>query len=242
MQLKSIVIAAALACASNAFAHELWLEPTADGHAVMRFGEFGENLRETSPGILDMFVKPSATLISQGKTQSADGKKTPTGFALPFAARAGDSIVAEDAAFPLRKFKEGDKEATVWVRPAARLVTDFSAQAPQLPLDLVPTGTPGTFKLVFNGKPQAKAKVTLTTQSGWAKEGHTDAQGVVTFDMPWQGQYVAAAMHNERTPGERAGKQGAEHYDGVTYVTTLTYVSPTGVAPIAAPTAPVAKQ
>lgn len=50
------------------------------------------------------------------------------------------------------------------------------------------------------------------------------------FDFPWKGQYVIEASHVDRTPGERAG----EKYDGIDYVTTLTFVKPEGVAPLPA--------
>jgi hypothetical protein len=40
-------------------AHHVWLEPDADA-ATLYFGEFGGNLRETSPGLLDKFVKVTA--------------------------------------------------------------------------------------------------------------------------------------------------------------------------------------
>ncbi|WP_038206214.1 DUF4198 domain-containing protein [Xenophilus azovorans] len=226
------LLAAALGfAAASASAHQIWLEQPAKGSAVIRFGEFGDNLREASPGLLDKFGKPAATLVSaQGEEKSADGSKTASGFALPFAARQGESIVAEDASYPLRKFKQGDKEVTSWYHPGARLITGFAAQQPKLALDLVPAGQPGEFKLFFKGQPLPKAKVALVTQSGWAKEGHTDEQGLVKFDMPWKGQYVAEVSHIDRTPGERAG----EKYDGVSYVTTLTYVKAAGVAPIPA--------
>ena len=226
------LLAAAIGFASaSVHAHQIWLEQPANGGAVIRFGEFGENLREASPGLLDNFGKPTATLVSgRGEDKSVDAAKTPTGFALPFAAKAGQSIVAEDANFPLRKFKQGDKELTSWFHPAARLITGFAEQQPRLALDLVPAGRPGEFKLTFKGQPLPKTKVTLITQSGWSKEDHTDEQGLVKFDMPWKGQYVAEVMYIERAPGERAG----EKYDGINHVTTLTYVKPAGVAPIPA--------
>lgn len=225
------LLAAALGfAAASAQAHQIWLEQPAKGGAVIRFGEFGENLREASPGLLDKFGKPAATLVSAQGEKSAEGSKTASGFALPFAARQGESIVAEDASYPLRKFKQGDKEVTSWYRPGARLITGFAEQQPKLALDLVPTGQAGEFKLVFKGQPLPKAKVALVTQSGWTKEGHTDEQGLVKFEMPWKGQYVAEVSHIDRTPGERAG----EKYDGVSYVTTLTYVKAGGTAPIPA--------
>ncbi|MDQ8032846.1 MAG: DUF4198 domain-containing protein [Bordetella sp.] len=227
------------ALAASAHAHQIWLEQPAKGGAVIRFGEFGENLREASPGLLDNFGKPSATLVSaQGEDKSAEAAKTANGFALPLAAKSGQSIVAEDASFPLRRFKQGDKDVASWFRPGARLITSFAEQQPKLALDLVPAGRPGEFKLFFKGQPLPKTKVTLVTQSGWAKEEHTNEQGLVKFDMPWKGQYVAEVMHIERAPGERPGANGPEKYDGVNHVTTLTYVKTSGVAPI--PAGPVA--
>jgi len=235
---KTLCITGLMAIAVSAHAHQIWLEQPAGKSAVIRFGEFGENLREASPGLLDKFVKPTATLVSTAGEKNVDGSKTASGFALPFAARQGESIVAEEASYPLRKFKQGDKEVTSWYHPGARLVTGFAAQQPKLTLDLVPAGQPGEFKLFFKGQPLSKAKVALVTQSGWAKEGHTDEQGLVKFDMPWKGQYVAEVSHIDRTPGERPGANGPEQYDMVSYVTTLTYVKAGGVAPI--PAGPVA--
>ena len=45
------------------------------------------------------------------------------------------------------------------------------------------------------------------TESGWSKEAHTDEQGLVKFDMPWKGIYVAEVSFNDRTAGERAGAE-----------------------------------
>jgi len=235
---KTLCITGLMAIATSAHAHQIWLEQPAKGNAVIRFGEFGENLREASPGLLDKFVKPTATLVSAWGEKNADGSKTASGFALPFAAHQGEAIVAEEANYPLRKFKQGDKEVTSWYRPSARLITGFAEQPPKLALDLVPAGQPGEFKLFFKGQPLPKAKVELLTQSGWAKEGHTDEQGLVKFDMPWKGQYVAEASHIDRTPGERPGANGPETYDSINYVTALTYVKAAGAAPI--PAGPVA--
>lgn len=229
-----IATLALLGLATAAQAHQIWLEQPAGQRAVIRFGEFGDNLREASPGLLDKFVKPTGTLVSTQGEKIGEGTKTGDGFLLPFRAGQGETIVAEDASYPLYTMKQGDKETKNWYHPAARLITGFTAQTPKLAFDIVPTGTPGELKLVFKGQPLPKTKVALVTQSGWAKEGRTDAQGVVKFDMPWQGTYVAEASHTDRTPGER----GADKYDGVSYVTTLTYVKADGVAPI--PAGPVA--
>lgn len=219
--------------AAVAQAHQIWLEQPGQankGTAVIRFGEFGQNLRETSPGALDSFVALTATHISAQGEKSVQGSKTASGFVLPFALQAGESIVAQDTNFPLQQFTRDGKQLTSWYWPAARLVADFSPQQPKLVLDLVPTGKVGEFKLFFKGQPLAKTTVKLVTQSGWAKAAQTDEQGTVRFDLPWKGQYVAESSHVDRTPGERAGAK----YDGVSYVTTLTYVQPQGVEPITA--------
>lgn len=215
-------------------AHQLWLEQPAGQNAVIRFGEYGENLRESSPGLLDKFGKPTATLMSPKGETTAGGTKSENGFTLPFKAAAGDSLVAEDASYPLYTFKKGGKDVSHWYHPAARLITTFAPQESKLALDLVPAGKPGEFKLFFKSTALPKSKVVLVTQSGWAKEGHTDAQGLVKFDMPWAGTYVAEISHTDAGAGERPGVGGPEKYDSVNYVTTLTYVKSDGVEPIPA--------
>ncbi|HEY8578279.1 MAG TPA: cobalt ABC transporter substrate-binding protein [Beijerinckiaceae bacterium] len=234
MKTASLAALAFLGLAASAQAHQIWIEQAADQNAVLRFGEFGENLREASPGLLDKFGKPVATLLSQKGERKADAAKTADGFALPFKAARGEAIVAEDLTYPLYAWKQQDKEIMNWFHPAARLITDFAEQQPKLALDLVPAGERGRFKLFLKGQPKAKTKVTLVTQSGWSKEAMTDEAGVVRFDLPWRGPYVAEVSVNERASGERAGAKGAEKYDGVSYVTTVAFVSEEGAAPVPA--------
>ncbi|WZB64904.1 hypothetical protein WJ971_18360 [Achromobacter xylosoxidans] len=66
------------------------------------------------------------------------------------------------------------------------------------------------------------------------KTAYTDAQGKARFDLPWKAQYVLRTMHIDKTPGERQGAKGAEPYDAVGYVATLTFVKPDGVMPLPA--------
>jgi hypothetical protein len=233
LALLALLLSATLSMTA-AQAHQIWIEQAPGQNAVIRFGEFGENLREVSPGLLDKMGRPAATLISASGPQAADGKKTGNGFALPFKAGKGESIVAEDANYPLYTYKD----VTNQYLPAARLVTGFTVQEPRLTLDLLPTTNAGEFKLFFKGKVLPKVKVALVTQSGWAKEGVTDEQGLVKFDMPWRGTYVAEVSHKERLAGTRQGANGPENFQGVDYVTTLTYVKPDGLAP--APAGPAA--
>lgn len=227
-------VVAIVGISSMAEAHQIWIEQPAGEAMVIRFGEFGENLREASPGLLDSFGKPTAILISAKGEQSAEAVKSATGFTLPFKAGEGDTIVAEDASFKLRKFKQGDKEVTSWYHPSARYVTGFGAQTPKLPLDIVPTGQPGAFKVFFKGQPLPKAKISIVVQSGWTKDARSDEHGQVNFELPWKGSYVLEASHTDRTPGERPGAGAPEKYDGITYASTLHVTQPDGVAPLPA--------
>ena len=220
-------------------AHQIWIEQADGQNAAVRFGEFSENLREVSPGLLDKFGKVTATLISATGETTFEATKAADGFTLPFAAKAGDIIVAADANYPLYVWKQHGKDIRNWYYPAARFITGVAAQPPKLVLDLVPAGGEGQFRLVFKNEPRPKTKVTLTTPSGWSKEAHSDDQGLVSFDMPWKGVYVAEVSVNDAVAGERRGAGGPESYDAVSYATTVTYVKPQGLDPI--PPGPPAK-
>src|SRR5450830_1213751 len=96
--LSSLV--AMLVAAPAAQAHQIWFEQ--DGKAVkLQFGEFGLNQRETTPGLLDKFVAPSATLIGAKGETALKLEKTAKGYVVGGARlAAGDAIVAEDTAYP----------------------------------------------------------------------------------------------------------------------------------------------
>jgi hypothetical protein len=225
---------AALLCGAfaSANAHQIWIEQ--DGKtASVYFGEFGENLREASPGLLDKFVAPTATLIGAGADRQLKLDKTSGAFVLSARAAHDQSIVAEEASYPAFEQKKGDTVVrSIWT-PAARLVTSSAAQPARLTLDIVPTGKPGQFQLSYQGKPLAKTKVAVVAQSGWAKEAQSDDQGLVNFAMPWKGTYVLEAHHTDKTAGQRDGKP----YDTASYVTTMSMVQTTGAAAVAAPPA-----
>ena len=229
MRLASL-LAVALAGASlslPAAAHQIWLEAQ-DGKVRLFFGEFGENLREASPGLLDK-LEPGAKSVTGGGTNAATLTKAKNGFDISAPLPAGGGIVADDSRYPVISRRDGTK--LIWV-PAARLVTDTAPLQPVLDFDVVPVG-PGKFMVFFKGKPLAKAKVAVTTQSGWGKEFQTQADGTFTTDLPWRGTYVIEAKHEDKT----AGKRGNDAYDAASYVTSLAVMQPQGVEPIPAPPA-----
>ena len=226
-------ISSLLLLGSAAQAHQVWLEQ--DGkEAKLYFGEFGENLRETSPGLLDKFVKPTGQKISSKGSESLALSKTTNGFALAGRAARGESLVAEEATYPVSERKQGDKVTRSLYQPAARLVTDHAQQQAVLMLDLVPTGKGKDgrveVQVFYKSQPLPKAKVLVVTASGWAQEHHTDAEGKLSLNLPWAGTYVLELSHADATGGERAG----EKYDRANYVTSLTLEQSAGLAALPA--------
>jgi hypothetical protein len=78
--LYRLVAAAVLAVllGAPAEAHHIWILPDANGKLVVHYGEFAENLKEVSPGLLDRIEVTARLLSPKGETplearRSADG-------------------------------------------------------------------------------------------------------------------------------------------------------------------------
>lgn len=221
--------------ANAASAHQIWLEQN-DKVASVYFGEYGDNLREASPGLLDKFTIKTATLVTRSGNKTLQANKTAGAFVLNGKVAPGESIIVEETSYPgWEAKKEGKTTWNVYI-PAARIVADHSAQAPALTLDIVPTGIAGQFKVTYQGQPLPKAKVGAVIAAGWSREAVSDTQGLVSFPLPWKGTYVLEVHHNDATGGERDGKK----YDAASLVTTLSLQQATGVAalPASKPVAP----
>ena len=234
--LTAVLISSALIMGS-AQAHHLWIEQ--DGkQATLYFGEYGDNLREVSPGRLDRFVKPTAQKVSSKGSEQLTAVKAANGFTLSSVAAKGESLLAEDAAYPITDRKDGDKTYRSLYVPAARFAADTARQEPKLTLDVVPTGKveKGMVELqvFYKGKPLHKAKVAVVTASGWMQEISSAEDGKLMVAMPWAGSYV---MEVKQADG--AGERGGEKYDRASYVTSLTMVQEAGIAPLPAPVAAV---
>ncbi len=215
-----------LSFAGTASAHFLWLEAEADG-ARLYFGEFDENLREASPGLLDRLTPlPEARVVASSGAQPLKVEKSATSFVIAGKPGPTDSIVAEQVRITERK--QGEKVTRTLGRLAARHVPDFSERAPALTLDVVPAGKPGAIKVFYKDKPLPKAKLELINESGWKRELRTDEQGMLSVALPWKGNYVIEVEHLDPT----AGTQGSEAYDGMRFVSTLSFrVAEGGQAP-----------
>jgi uncharacterized GH25 family protein len=217
-----------LSVAGVASAHHLWLEVEGQG-ARLYFGEFGENLREASPGALDK-LQPQAKAVSSSGTRPLSVEKSANAFVLSGKVDGGDSIVAEDVRYPVFvRTKDGVTTRSIYM-PAARFVPDRAPRTAALTLDLVPIAG-DKFQVVFRGKPLAKAKVSVITPSGWGREIYTGDNGEFEVGLPWRGTYVFEVQHADKN----AGKRGEEAYDTANYVTSLTLVQPQGIEPLPAP-------
>lgn len=238
LRLKAPLLATLLACASittftNANAHQVWLE-NSGGQARLHFGEFNENLRESSPGALDKFLgTPALDQRSTAGTQRLEGKLGKDAFS--YTTQADAQALFAAASYPLIDRSKRNQPAMLWV-PAARWVANAGqALEPNAKaLDLVPTGRPGEFKVVFNGAPVPKVQVEMVAPSGWSRGEQSGDDGTVTFALPWKGQYVAEVKHTDKTPGEAQGKP----YGEASYVTTLSFVLKDGMASPALPEPP----
>lgn len=209
---------------SIASAHHLWLESDDKGIRLY-FGEFGENLREASPGALDR-MQPQAKASSASGEQALTIEKSANAFVIAGRAGTADSIVAEDARYPVSVRTRDGVTTRFLYWPAARFVPDRAPRKALLDLDIVPSGG-DRFQVVFKGKPVAKAKVEVIAASGWTRDLQTGEDGTIEVALPWRGPYVLEVHHTDKT----SGKRGEEAYDSTNYVTSLTVVQPQGLEP-----------
>lgn len=212
-----------LSLTTAASAHALWLELEATGFQL-NFGEFDENLREASPGLLDRIEPPpAAKAYGPFGDQTLKVEKRATSFQLMGAPASVSSVVAEQARVTERK--QGDKVARSLGRLSARYVTDLAERPPVISLDVVPAAKPGTFKVFYDGKPLPKAKAEVATEFGWKRELTTDDNGTIEVELPWKGTYMIEVALMDGTPGVH----GKEAYDTMRFVTTLTFNLPAGL-------------
>ncbi|MFN4015542.1 MAG: DUF4198 domain-containing protein [Reyranella sp.] len=233
-----IVLAAVLwlSFTGAASAHSLWLEPDPAGYQL-HFGEFGENLREGSPGLLDRLEPiPAAKAFGASGDLTLKAEKTPTSFQFTGAPHDTGSVVAEQARVIERK--QNDRVIRTLDRYSARYVADFSERKPLIPLDIVPAGKPGAFRVFYDGKPLPGARAEIVTEFGWTRELRTDQAGAFEVALPWKGTYAIEVSLADNTPGTH----GTAPYDGMRFVTTLTFKVPDGLAAPARPPAVTPKR
>ncbi|MDQ3267888.1 MAG: DUF4198 domain-containing protein [Pseudomonadota bacterium] len=208
MKSKLIILATCMSSvfSFNAAAHMLWLEGDATA-SKLYFGEYGENLREASPGKLDNIVTPMVTIVdAAGAEKPVTANRSTNHYAIP----GGATILVKALKQPLR-IPHGDKSA-----PLQRgFLYARQGKGGSLPLDIQQNAN--KFRLTFMGKPLVKAEITLIAPNGWEKPLHTDENGETIFSLLEPGLYVAEAKHKENHPGEFEGKTYSSENHTVTY-------------------------
>ena len=98
MSLKHILAISLLALSAfGAAAHQIWIEPAGKAYAV-RFGEYDENLKETSPGLLDKMPVPVVSAYAGAEVTAVAVRKESDGFAVRRPERAVAVLAAGEFA------------------------------------------------------------------------------------------------------------------------------------------------
>ncbi|MXS85937.1 DUF4198 domain-containing protein [Nitrosomonas sp. HPC101] len=195
----------------NVMAHALWLESDNAG-ARLYFGEYAENLRETSPGRLDGIIDPVIMLIdTNGKEKQAEAVLVDNHFTISRTGDSGTAVLAQSLRQSIRE-PQGEVPSPVYRRYLyARL-----GKGGSLPLDIQDDGN--LLRLTFMGNPVSNVEVIVIAPSGWEKHLRTDEKGEITFPGLEPGLHVIEAKYELNKPGEFEGKA----YVVESHKTTLT--------------------
>lgn len=186
----------------NVSAHALWLEGGSANTTATKlyFGEYAENLRESSPGRLDNIIEPAVTVIdAAGEGRPAEARRENNHFAIT----GGATVLVQALKQPVRE--QSVRESGEISNPAQRrFLYARLGKGGSLPLDIQNNGN--LLRLSFMGKPVAKAEIVVIAPSGWEKHLRTDEKGETTFSLPEPGLYVIEATHELSKAGEFGGK------------------------------------
>jgi uncharacterized GH25 family protein len=198
-------------------AHYVWLERDADGPARAYLGEWIDDIREKSGGMLDR-IKAPRVFLAGGEPLPIKRNENH----LEIQLKGSGDVRLVESSMPAREDKEkGGTTKTVYYAKAGR-----SETAAKLDLELVPTVSNGnTFVLVFLGSPLPKAEITIIGPSKWEKPLATDAQGRVTLPTPWTGRYVIEMIHFE----EKTGGSGNEKFNRTRHISSLSFTQRHGI-------------
>jgi len=207
-----------LALSENAQAHFVWLERDGEGPARAYFGEWIDDIREKTGGLLDRFKAPRAFLGTSNDLLPVKRNENN----LEFNAKGRGDVRFVDSSVPAREDKEkGGATKTIYYAKAGRAET-----AAKLDLELVPTAANGnTMVLIFLGAPLPKAELTIIGPPKWEKPLVTDEQGRVTLPTPWIGRYVLEVTHFD----EKAGGSGDEKFNRTRHISSLSFVAQQGI-------------
>lgn len=235
---RSLAIGIGLAVATGgACAHQIWFEPTGGNAFKLYYGEYDRNMLEVTPGGMDRFRALKGKLVTKDGEKPLDMTLHRDFFDVVQKVGKDDTLVAVDQKYPIFKVHdEGAVVDTYWT-VATRWVGDLRPRAPELDLDIVPTGvvdgSRAQFQVFYQKEPLTNKPVTMSSASGWDYLGTTDGEGKVSFPLPWKGIYVVGVEFRDRTSGERVNTENAtEKYAIKSFSSTLAFNQSNGATPL----------
>lgn len=216
--LSAITLVSTLSLIPSAHAHYVWLERDGDGPARAYLGEWIDDIREKTGGLLDRIKAPRVFLGASNNPLPV--KRNENHLEIQVKGR-GDVRLVEDGIPPREDKEKGGVTKTIYYAKAGRAET-----AAKLDLELVPTTANGNiFVLVFLGAPLPKAEVTIVGPPKWQKPLVTDDKGQITLPTPWAGRYVLEVTHFDDKPGS----SGNEKFNRTRHITSLSFVQQNGI-------------
>ena len=214
---SAFVLVASLA-GGVAHAHYVWLERDGDGPVRAYYGEWIDDIREKTGGLLDRFKAPRVFLGASNEPLQVKRNEND----LEVAAKGPSDVRFVENGIPPRDDKEkGGKTRTIYYAKHGR-----SETAAKLDLELVPTEPNGkTFVLMFFGKPLSKIELTMIGPPKWEKKLTTDDQGRVALPMPWAGRYVLEVMHFD----EKTGGANEEKFRRTRHISSVSFAQEDGI-------------
>lgn len=213
-----VVVLVTLFLVSSARAHYVWLERDGDGPARAYLGEWVDDIREKTGGMLDRIKAPRVLLGAN--TESLPVKRNENNLEFQTKGR-GDVRLVEDSMPPREDKEKGGITKTIYYAKAGR-----SETAAKLDLEFVPTAPNGNILvLMFRGAPLPKAEVTIVGPSKWQKPLVTNDKGQITLPTPWAGRYVLEVTHFD----EKAGGAN-EKFDRMRHISSLSFVHRGGIS------------
>ena len=204
--------------ASQSPAHYLWLERDGDGPVRAYFGEWADDIREKTGGLLDRFKNPR--VFVGANSEPLPVKRNENNLEVD-AKGAGDVRLVENGMAPREDKEKGGATKTIYYAKAGR-----SETSAKLDLELVPTTPNGnTLVLLFHSAPLPKAEVTLVGPPKWQKPLVTDNNGQITLPTPWTGRYVLEVTHFD----EKSGGSESDKFNRTRHISSLSFVQQDGI-------------
>lgn len=215
MDRKYLLGVAALMAASQANAHEIWLEQDASGPARVFLGEPDYPV---PPGGDKEFPRLKAPLVFRddpAKAATLTRRADHLEAAVP---GTGDIRLRDAAIFDPERGEDGSYSARIYYAKAGRAETRAV-----LDFEIVPQRSGANdFQIMFKGAPAPREGVRIIRPDGWLKNIKSDDAGRFAVPAEPGGRYLIYVDHDEKTDM----LQGTMRVSKVTHVATLTFVQP----------------